>query len=181
MAEVPGDLKPPTPASTPHGQMTPMQGGRSSTVSVHDPFSDASESSFPKRNSMTPSTPYQQGMSMPDVMGRMPYEPNKDPFGGMRKVPGSSEPFMTQGQMPTSSMQDMYNQSPSGAMSSLGMGPRQQFPYGTSYDRRHEPYGQQYPGQGPPSGQPSYGGHQPGLYPQQTVSWQAACISVLSV
>lgn len=58
---------------------------RSSTVSVHDPFSDASESSFPKRNSMTPSTPYQQGMSMPDVMGRMPYEPNKDPFGGMRK------------------------------------------------------------------------------------------------
>lgn len=51
-------------------------------------------------------------------------------------VPGSSEPFMTQGQMPTSSMQDMYNQSPSGAMSSLGMGQRQQFPYGASYDRR---------------------------------------------
>ncbi|XP_053524743.1 AT-rich interactive domain-containing protein 1B isoform X9 [Artibeus jamaicensis] len=167
MAEVPGDLKPPTPASTPHGQMTPMQGGRSSTVSVHDPFSDASDSSFPKRNSMTPSTPYQQGLSMPDVMGRVPYEPNKDPFGGMRKVPGGSEPFMTQGPMPTSSMQDMYNQSPSGAMSSLGMGQRQQFPYGTTYDRRHEPYGQQYPGQGPPSGQPPYGGHQPGLYPQQ--------------
>lgn len=58
---------------------------RSSTVSVHDPFSDAGDSSFPKRNSMTPSTPYQQGMSMPDVMGRVPYEPNKDPFGGMRK------------------------------------------------------------------------------------------------
>nr|KAF6461403.1 AT-rich interaction domain 1B [Molossus molossus] len=85
MAEVPGDLKPPTPASTPHGQMTPMQGGRSSTVSVHDPFSDAGDSSFPKRNSMTPSAPYQQGMGMPDVMGRVPYEPNKDPFGGMRK------------------------------------------------------------------------------------------------
>lgn len=85
MAEVPGDLKPPTPASTPHGQMTPMQGGRSGTVSVHDPFSDAGDASFPKRNSMTPSAPYQQGMSMPDVMGRVPYEPNKDPFGGMRK------------------------------------------------------------------------------------------------
>lgn len=52
---------------------------------MHDPFSDASDASFPKRNSMTPSAPYQQGMSMPDVMGRMPYEPNKDPFGGMRK------------------------------------------------------------------------------------------------
>ncbi|XP_042638614.1 AT-rich interactive domain-containing protein 1B [Orycteropus afer afer] len=167
MAEVPGDLKPPTPASTPHGQMTPMQGGRSSTISVHDPFSDVSDSSFPKRNSMTPNAPYQQGLSAPDMMGRMPYEPNKDPFGGMRKVPGSSEPFMTQGQMPNSSVQDMYNQSPSGAVSNLGMGQRQQFPYGASYDRRHEPYGQQYPGQGPPSGQPPYGGHQPGLYAQQ--------------
>lgn len=51
-------------------------------------------------------------------------------------VPGSSEPFMTQGQMPNSGMQDMYNQNPSGAMSNLGMGQRQQFPYGTSYDRR---------------------------------------------
>lgn len=36
---------------------------------------------------------------------------------------------------------------------------------------RHEAYGQQYPGQGPPTGQPPYGGHQPGLYPQQPVSW----------
>lgn len=52
---------------------------------MHDPFSDAGDSSFPKRNSMTPSAPYQQGMSVPDVMGRVPYEPNKDPFGGMRK------------------------------------------------------------------------------------------------
>nr|XP_042118292.1 AT-rich interactive domain-containing protein 1B isoform X2 [Peromyscus maniculatus bairdii] len=167
MTEVPGDLKPPTPASTPHGQMTPMQSGRSSTISVHDPFSDVGDSSYPKRNSMTPNAPYQQGMSMPDMMGRMPYEPNKDPFSGMRKVPGSSEPFMAQGQVPNSGMQDMYNQSPSGAMSNLGMGQRQQFPYGASYDRRHEAYGQQYPGQGPPTGQPPYGGHQPGLYPQQ--------------
>lgn len=38
---------------------------------------------------------------------------------------------------------------------------------------RHEPYGQQYPGQGPASGQPPYGGHQPGLYPQQPVSRRA--------
>lgn len=58
---------------------------RNSAVSVHDPFSDVSDSAFPKRNSMTPNAPYQQGMNMPDMMGRMPYEPNKDPFGGMRK------------------------------------------------------------------------------------------------
>ncbi|KAM4678709.1 AT-rich interactive domain-containing protein 1B isoform 5-T5 [Amazona ochrocephala] len=167
MTEVPGDLKPPTPASTPHGQMTPMQGGRNSAVSVHDPFSDVSDSAFPKRNSMTPNAPYQQGINMPDMMGRMPYEPNKDPFGGMRKVPGSNEPFMTPGQMPNSGIQEMYNQSPSGAMSNMSMSQRQQFSYGSGYDRRHEPYGQQYPGQGPPSGQPPYGGHQPGMYPQQ--------------
>ncbi|NXW07290.1 ARI1B protein, partial [Fregetta grallaria] len=206
MTEVPGDLKPPTPASTPHGQMTPMQGGRNSAVSVHDPFSDVSDSAFPKRNSMTPNAPYQQGINMPDMMGRMPYEPNKDPFGGMRKVPGSNEPFMTPGQMPNSGIQDMYNQNPSGAMSNMSMSQRQQFSYGSGYDRRsdhglgpegsmgppgqsnmvpsnsdpsmyspnrypgqqrHEPYGQQYPGQGPPSGQPPYGGHQPGMYPQQ--------------
>ncbi|KGL95407.1 AT-rich interactive domain-containing protein 1B, partial [Charadrius vociferus] len=218
MTEVPGDLKPPTPASTPHGQMTPMQGGRNSAVSVHDPFSDVSDSAFPKRNSMTPNAPYQQGINMPDMMGRMPYEPNKDPFGGMRKVPGSNEPFMTPGQMPNSGIQDMYNQSPSGAMSNMSMSQRQQFSYGSGYDRRsdhglgpegsmappgqsnmvpsnsdpsmyspnrypgqqrhlplvqvwggwrHEPYGQQFPGQGPPSGQPPYGGHQPGMYPQQ--------------
>uniref|UniRef100_A0A8C4YS84 AT-rich interaction domain 1B n=1 Tax=Gopherus evgoodei TaxID=1825980 RepID=A0A8C4YS84_9SAUR len=167
MTEVPGDLKPPTPASTPHGQMTPMQGGRNSAVSVHDPFSDVSDSAFPKRNSMTPNAPYQQGMNMPDMMGRMPYEPNKDPFGGIRKVPGSSEPFMAPGQMPNSGIQDIYNQTPSGAMSTMSMSQRQQFSYGGGYDRRHEPYGQQYPGQGPPSGQPPYGGHQPGMYPQQ--------------
>ncbi|XP_025025480.1 AT-rich interactive domain-containing protein 1B [Python bivittatus] len=167
MTEVPSDLKPPTPASTPHGQMTPTQGSRNSSVSVHDPFSDVSDSTYPKRNSMTPNAPYQQTMNVPDMMGRMPYEPNKDPFGGMRKVPGNSEPFMAPGQMPNSGMQDMYSQSPAGTMSNMGIGQRQQFPYGSGYDRRHEPYGQQYPMQAPPSGQPPYGGHQPGMFPQQ--------------
>uniref|UniRef100_A0A8D0KP30 AT-rich interaction domain 1B n=1 Tax=Salvator merianae TaxID=96440 RepID=A0A8D0KP30_SALMN len=138
MTEVPGDLKPPTPASTPHGQMTPMQGSRNSSVSVHDPFSDVSDSTFPKRNSMTPNAAYQQALNMPDMMGRMPYEPNKDPFGGMRKVPGNSEPFMTPGQMPNSGMQDMYNQTPAGAMSNMGIAQRQQFPYASGYERRSD-------------------------------------------
>nr|XP_014343369.1 PREDICTED: AT-rich interactive domain-containing protein 1B isoform X4 [Latimeria chalumnae] len=205
MAEAP-DLKPPTPVSTPHGQMPPMQGSRTGAINVQDPFCDASDTTFQKRNSMTPNAPYQQGMNMQDVMGRTSYEPNKDPFGGMRKVPGSNEPFMSPGQLPNSGMQDMYNRVPSGAMSNMGMGQRQQYPYGPGYDRRpdygmgpegsmgppgqtnmvpsnndpslyspnrypaqqrHESYGQQYPGQGPPSGQSPYGGHQPGMYPQQ--------------
>lgn len=51
-------------------------------------------------------------------------------------VPGNSETFMTPGQMPNSGMQDMYNQTPSGAMSNMGIGQRQQFPYGSGYDRR---------------------------------------------
>lgn len=35
---------------------------------------------------MTPNSGYQSGMSTPEMPGRMgPYEPNKDPFSGMRK------------------------------------------------------------------------------------------------
>lgn len=38
---------------------------------------------------MTPNSGYQPGMGTPDMMGRMgPYEPNKDPFGAMRKGEG---------------------------------------------------------------------------------------------
>ncbi|XP_030054247.1 AT-rich interactive domain-containing protein 1B-like isoform X1 [Microcaecilia unicolor] len=138
MAEMPIDLKPPTPASTPHGQMQPMPGSRNSSVNVQDPFSDVSDSSFPKRNSMTPNALYQQGINIPDMMGRIPYEPNKDPFGGMRKAPGSNESFMSPGQVPNSSMQDMYNQASSGTISNMGMGQRQPFSYGPGYDRRSE-------------------------------------------
>lgn len=43
---------------------------------------------------------------------------------------------MTPGQMPNSGIQDMYNQSPSGAMSNMSMSQRQQFSYGSGYDRR---------------------------------------------
>ena len=35
---------------------------------------------------MTPNSTYQSGMNTPDMQGRMgTYEPNKDPFGNMRK------------------------------------------------------------------------------------------------
>lgn len=51
MTEVPGDLKPPTPASTPHGQMTPMQAGRYEksfvSFSVGLQFYNSSSQSFP--------------------------------------------------------------------------------------------------------------------------------------
>ncbi|XP_043919436.1 AT-rich interactive domain-containing protein 1B isoform X2 [Protopterus annectens] len=206
LIEAPIDMKPPTPVPPSHGQMPAMQGSRSNTISVQDPFSDVSDSTFQKRNAMTSNAPYQQGMNMSDMMGRMPYEPNKDPFSGMRKVSAGSEPYMPPGQMPNSGMQDMYSRTPSGGMPGMGMSQRQPFPYGSGYDRRsehgmghegsvgpsgqnnmvpsnndpsvysptrypvqqrHEPYGQQYAGQAPPSGQPPYGGHQPGMYPQQ--------------
>ncbi|XP_062912086.1 AT-rich interactive domain-containing protein 1B isoform X1 [Mobula hypostoma] len=148
-----GDLKPPTPVSTPHGQMTPMQGNRNNAISVQDPFSDVSDPAFQKWGSMTPNTPYQPGMNMPEMMSRMSYEPNKDPFGGMRKVPGSNDPFMPPGVMPNSGMQDLYNRTPSGGMGNLSMGQRQQYAYGSGYDRRPE-HGMGPEGSmGPPGGQ----------------------------
>ncbi|CDQ68121.1 unnamed protein product [Oncorhynchus mykiss] len=130
MAEMSGDLKPPTPASTPQGQVTPIPASRNSVVSVQDPFSEVSDPVFQKRNSLPPGGPgglYQQGVNMPpDVMMRMQYE--KDPFAGMRKVAGGDS-YMP-GQMPSGGMQEMYGRPPS------GMGQRSQYPYGPGYDRR---------------------------------------------
>uniref|UniRef100_A0A673HL10 AT-rich interactive domain-containing protein 1A-like n=1 Tax=Sinocyclocheilus rhinocerous TaxID=307959 RepID=A0A673HL10_9TELE len=127
-----GDLKPPTPASTPHSQMPPMQSGRSS-VNLQDPFAD---SDFSRRNTLTPNSGYQSGMSTPEMPGRVgPYEPNKDHFGGMRKV---GEQFMPGGQGPNSSIGDQYNRGPPGPIGNMPMGQRHQYPYGPSYDRRPE-------------------------------------------
>lgn len=57
-----------------------------SSVSLQDPFADSSDPAFSRRNTMTPNSGYQSGMSTPEMPGRMgPYEPNKDPFSGMRK------------------------------------------------------------------------------------------------
>lgn len=60
-------------------------------MALQDPFADGSDPAFPRRNSLTPNSGYQSGMSTPEMPGRMgpgPYEgpgPNKDPFGAMRK------------------------------------------------------------------------------------------------
>lgn len=80
-----GDLKPPTPASTPHSQIPPLPGMRSNSVGIQDAFPDGSDPTFQKRNSMTPNPGYQPSMNTSDMMGRMSYEPNKDPYGSMRK------------------------------------------------------------------------------------------------
>ncbi|XP_073339905.1 AT-rich interactive domain-containing protein 1B-like [Pagrus major] len=152
-AEAAGDLKPPTPATTPLGQVTPLPPNRSS-VSVQDPFSEVSDPAFQKRaTSLPPSAPYQQGLSMPDMMMRMQYD-TKDPFAGMRKMAGA-DPYIP-GQMPSGGMQEMYGRPPS----ALSMSQRSQYPYGPGYDRRHDGYGQQYPGM-------PYGMHPSGMYPQQ--------------
>uniref|UniRef100_A0A8D3A4Z6 ARID domain-containing protein n=1 Tax=Scophthalmus maximus TaxID=52904 RepID=A0A8D3A4Z6_SCOMX len=188
-AEAAGDLKPPTPATTPLGQVTPLP--PNSSVSVQDPFSEVSDPAFQKRAaSLPPSAPYQQGLSMPDMMMRMQYDA-KDPFAGMRKT----DPYIP-GQMPGGGMQDMYGRPPS----ALSMSQRSQYPYGQGFDRRpdhvmgmegsmgppgsqnnlgpsnsegsmyspsrypsqqrHDGYGQQYPSM-------PYGMHPSGMYPQQ--------------
>uniref|UniRef100_A0A8C2Q0U3 AT rich interactive domain 1B (SWI1-like) n=1 Tax=Cyprinus carpio TaxID=7962 RepID=A0A8C2Q0U3_CYPCA len=125
MTEMPGDLKPPTPATTPHGQVTPQPSGRNSGVSVQDPFSESSDPAFQKRGPM-------HGGGSGDASSRMQFDNSKDPYGAARK--GGSEPFMP-GQMPGSGMQEMY---PRGPPSGMGMGPRPQYSYNTGFERRPE-------------------------------------------
>uniref|UniRef100_UPI003D7C2BA9 AT-rich interactive domain-containing protein 1B isoform 2 n=1 Tax=Danio rerio TaxID=7955 RepID=UPI003D7C2BA9 len=148
MTEMPGDLKPPTPATTPHGQVTPQPAVRNSGISVQDPFSEGSDPAFQKRGPM-------HGGSG-DATSRMQFDTSKDPFGAARK--GGSESFVP-GQMPGSGMQEMYSRGPS---SGMGMGPRPQYSYNPGFERSrhgHDGYGQQYPHSMP------YGAH--GMYPQQ--------------
>ncbi|CAB1416967.1 unnamed protein product [Pleuronectes platessa] len=149
-AEAAGDLKPPTPATTPLGQVTPLPPNRSS-VSVQDPFSEVSDPAFVKRAaSLAPSAPYQQGLSMPDMMMRMQYDA-KDPFAGMRKMAGA-DPYIP-GQMPAGGLQDMYGRPPS----SLSMSQRSQYPYGPGYDRRPDHVMGMEGSMGPPGGQNNLG------------------------
>uniref|UniRef100_A0A8C4RNR0 AT-rich interactive domain 1B n=1 Tax=Erpetoichthys calabaricus TaxID=27687 RepID=A0A8C4RNR0_ERPCA len=93
---------------------------------------------------------YQQVVSMTDIKMNLQFDLNKDHF-----------------ELSNSGMQDMYSRTPSGGLSALGIGQRQQYLYSPGYDRRHEPYGQQYPVQGQPSTQMPYGSHQTGMFPHQ--------------
>ncbi|XP_056283033.1 AT-rich interactive domain-containing protein 1B isoform X2 [Pseudoliparis swirei] len=166
-AEAAGDLKPPTPATTPLGQVTPLPPNRSN-VSVQDPFSEVSDPAFQKRAaSQPPSAPYQQGLSMPDMMMRMQYD-SKDPFAGMRKMAGA-DPYIP-GQMPSGGMQDMYGRPPS----ALSMSQRPQYPYGPGYDRRPDHVMGMEGNMGPPGSQNNMGPsnsegsmYSPSRYPSQ--------------
>ncbi|KAK9533488.1 hypothetical protein VZT92_008601 [Zoarces viviparus] len=166
-AEAVGDLKPPTPATTPLGQVTPLAPNRSS-VSVQDPFSEVSDPAFQKRAaSLPPSAPYQQGLSMPDMMMRMQYDA-KDPFAGMRKMAGA-DPYIP-GQMPGGGMQEMYGRPPS----ALSMSQRSQYPYGPGYDRRPDHVMGMEGNMGPPGSQNNMGPsnsegsmYSPSRYPSQ--------------
>uniref|UniRef100_A0A4W5MDA5 AT-rich interactive domain 1B n=1 Tax=Hucho hucho TaxID=62062 RepID=A0A4W5MDA5_9TELE len=137
MTEMSEGMKLPTPATTPHGHMTPQPGNRNSVgIRVQDPFSEVSDPAFHKRGPMPSGAPYQQVGGSADPSMRMQYDANKDPYEGSRKV--GSEPYRP-GQMSSGAMQDMYPRGPpSGAMPGMGMGPgpRSQYPYGPGYDRR---------------------------------------------
>ncbi|KAF3844698.1 hypothetical protein F7725_007861 [Dissostichus mawsoni] len=195
-AEAAGDLKPPTPATTPLGQVTPLPPNSThsifsvfqlspppsqllllppsppplsrSSVSVQDPFSEVSDPAFQKRvTPLPPSAPYQQGLSMPDMMMRMQYD-TKDPFAGMRKMAGA-DPYIP-GQMPSGGMQDMYGRPPS----ALSMSQRSQYPYGPGYDRRPDHVMGMEGNMGPPGSQNNMGPsnsegsmYSPSRYPSQ--------------
>uniref|UniRef100_A0A3Q1HCB8 ARID domain-containing protein n=1 Tax=Anabas testudineus TaxID=64144 RepID=A0A3Q1HCB8_ANATE len=135
LTETPVDLKPPTPASTPQSQMGQQAGNRSlGGVSIQDPFSEGSDPAFHNKRGPGPGgAPYQQSGGPADPSIRIPYDANKDLYGA-RKGPGSGESFGP-GQMPSGAMQDMYPHGPpTGPLT--GMGPRPQYPYGPSFERR---------------------------------------------
>ncbi|XP_045067291.1 AT-rich interactive domain-containing protein 1B isoform X2 [Coregonus clupeaformis] len=180
MAEMSEGMKRPTPATTPHGHMTAQPGNRNSVgIRVQDPFSEVSDPAFHKRGPMPSGAPYQQAGGSADPSMRMQYDTNKDPYAGPRKGPGGSEaygpgqmpsgamqdmylrgPPSGPGQMPSSTMQDMYLRGPpSGAMPGMGMGPgpRSQYPYGPSYDRRPDHVMGLEGGVAPPGGQNNMG------------------------
>lgn len=78
---------------------------RSNSVGLQDAFTDGSDPTFQKRNSMTPNPGYQPSMNTSDMMGRMSYEPNKDPYSSMRKgeeVHVCCSPFSPRALMPES-------------------------------------------------------------------------------
>lgn len=166
-AEAGGELKPPTPATTPLGQVTPLPPNRSS-VSIQDPFSEVNDPAFQKRApSLPPSGPYQQGLGMPDMMMRMQYD-TKDPFAGMRKMAGA-DPYMPS-QMSGGAIQDMYGRPPS----SLSMNQRSPYPYGPGYDRRPDHMMGMDGGMGPSGSQNNMGPsnsensmYSPSRYPSQ--------------
>ncbi|XP_061598814.1 AT-rich interactive domain-containing protein 1B isoform X3 [Cololabis saira] len=165
--EAGGDLKPPTPATTPLGQVTPLPPNRG-IVSVQDPFSEVSDPAFQKRaTTLPPSVSYQQGLSMPDMMMRMQYD-SKDPFAGMRKMAGV-DPYIPS-QMPSGGMQDMYGR----PQSALSMSQRSQYPYGPGYDRRPDHIMGMEGTMGPPGSQNNMGPsnsegslYSPSRYPSQ--------------
>nr|XP_061824650.1 AT-rich interactive domain-containing protein 1B-like isoform X1 [Nerophis lumbriciformis] len=147
--ECAGELIPPTRAATPLGQVAPNR----SSVSVQDPFSEVSDPAFQKRSSsLPPSSSYQQGLGMPDMMMRMQYD-TKDPFAGMRKMAGA-DPYMP-GQMPSGGVQDMYGRPPT----ALSMSQRTQYSYGPGYDRRPDHVMGMEGNMGPPGSQNNMGPH----------------------
>ncbi|XP_069371672.1 AT-rich interactive domain-containing protein 1B isoform X2 [Paralichthys olivaceus] len=165
LTEAPGDLKPPTPASTPHSQMGPQPGSRTmGGVSVQDPFSEGNDPAFHNKRGPGPgSAPYRQGGGPTDPSLRMQYDANRDPYGP-RKGPGPGEAFGP-GQMPSSAMKDMYTRGPP-SRPLTGMGPRPQYPYGPGYERRLDHVMGPDGGMAPPSGQNNMGptGNEAGMY-----------------
>ncbi|XP_026196401.1 AT-rich interactive domain-containing protein 1B-like isoform X2 [Anabas testudineus] len=166
LTETPVDLKPPTPASTPQSQMGQQAGNRSlGGVSIQDPFSEGSDPAFHNKRGPGPGgAPYQQSGGPADPSIRIPYDANKDLYGA-RKGPGSGESFGP-GQMPSGAMQDMYPHGPpTGPLT--GMGPRPQYPYGPSFERRPGHVMGPEGGMAPPGGQNnmSASGSEAGMYP----------------
>uniref|UniRef100_A0A8D0F3T0 AT-rich interaction domain 1A n=1 Tax=Strix occidentalis caurina TaxID=311401 RepID=A0A8D0F3T0_STROC len=159
----------------------------SNSVGLQDAFADGSDPTFQKRNSMTPNPGYQPSMNTSDMMGRMSYEPNKDPYSSMRKGMGNmamgqrqhysyggpydrvrTEPGMgPEGNLATGTPQpNIMPSTPESGMYSPSRYPQQQ-----QQQQRHDSYGNQFSTQGTSSGSP-FPSQQTTMYQQQQQNYK---------
>uniref|UniRef100_A0A8C4NJ35 ARID domain-containing protein n=1 Tax=Eptatretus burgeri TaxID=7764 RepID=A0A8C4NJ35_EPTBU len=93
MAESSLEMKPPTPASTPHNQPASLPISR--TINLQDPFSENGDPAFQRCTSSTPNASFHPSTGTPD-MSRTPsdltpqdsYMSGRDPYAAMRKGEG---------------------------------------------------------------------------------------------
>ncbi|MEQ2184169.1 hypothetical protein GOODEAATRI_005207 [Goodea atripinnis] len=164
-----GDLKPPTPASTPHTQMPPMPPGPRSSVNLQDPFSDGTfffffiikhrhdsyGNQYPGQGTPpTGSYPNQQPGMYPQQGYKRPveggYPPSKrheaeysSSFPGGQPAPQQQQQGGTS--VPSSGQQEPYNQysgsGPYPGPDRRPPGPSNQFPFPFGRERMQGPTG----------------------------------------
>uniref|UniRef100_UPI00358F39A5 AT-rich interactive domain-containing protein 1B-like isoform X2 n=1 Tax=Myxine glutinosa TaxID=7769 RepID=UPI00358F39A5 len=147
MAESSLEMKPPTPASTPHNQPASLPISR--TINLQDPFSENGDPAFQRCSTSTPNASFHPSTGTTDV-SRTPsdltsqdsYMSGRDPYAAMRKGPISDLYCSSQGSTPRLNA-DHFCRTPPGALPCAGTVPVVSMPhrqplYGQPYERRSD-------------------------------------------